>query len=73
MQFRFADHVLDVALRELRRQGEVVALEPQVFDLLIHLIRNRHQVVTKEDLVASVVHRCLDGAGSLSGVGPCAF
>jgi TolB-like protein/tetratricopeptide (TPR) repeat protein len=54
MRFRFADHVLDVPLRELRRQGKVVALEPQVFDLLVHLIRNRHQVVTKEDLVATI-------------------
>src|SRR6195952_2680424 len=54
MQFRFADHVLDVALRELRRSGEPIALEPQVFDLLVHLIRNRDRVVSKEDLVASV-------------------
>jgi TolB-like protein len=54
MRFRFADHVLDAALRELRRQGKIVALEPQVFDLLVHLIRNRHQVVTKDDLVASI-------------------
>ena len=34
MQFRFADHVLDVERRELRRRGEPIALEPQVFDLL---------------------------------------
>lgn len=54
MRFRFADHVLDVALRELRRRGETVALEPQVFDLLVHLIRHRDQVVTKEDLVGAI-------------------
>lgn len=54
MQFRFADHVLDVARRELRRGGEPVALEPQVFDLLVHLIRNRDRVVSKDDLLASV-------------------
>jgi DNA-binding winged helix-turn-helix (wHTH) protein len=35
MRFRFADHVLDVALRELHRSGEPIALEPQVFDLLV--------------------------------------
>lgn len=54
MRFCFADHVLDVALRELRRCGETVALEPQVFDLLVHLICHRDQVVTKEDLVGAV-------------------
>ena len=54
MQFHFADHVLDVARRELRRRGESVTLEPQVFDLLVHLIRNRHRVVSKDDLLDSV-------------------
>ena len=54
MQFRFADHVLDVARRELKRRGEPVALEPQVFDLLVLLIRNRDRVVTRDDLVGSV-------------------
>ena len=54
MQFRFAEHVLDVARRELRRGGEPIALEPQVFDLLVYLIRNRERVVTKDDLVSAV-------------------
>jgi TolB-like protein len=54
MQFRFADHVLDVACRELRRSGEPIALEPQVFDLLVHLIRNRDRVVDKDDLLESI-------------------
>jgi TolB-like protein/tetratricopeptide (TPR) repeat protein len=54
MEFRFTDHVLDVARRELRRNGESVALEPQVFDLLVHLIRNRDRVVTKDDLLDSL-------------------
>jgi DNA-binding winged helix-turn-helix (wHTH) protein len=54
MQFRFGDHVLDVARRELRRGDEPITLEPQVFDLLVHLIRNRDRVVTKDDLLASV-------------------
>jgi DNA-binding winged helix-turn-helix (wHTH) protein len=34
MELRFGDHVLDVARRELRRSGERITLEPQVFDLL---------------------------------------
>jgi TolB-like protein len=54
MQFRFSDVVLDVGRRELRRGGETISLEPQVFDLLVHLIRNRDRVVTKADLLDSV-------------------
>jgi TolB-like protein/tetratricopeptide (TPR) repeat protein len=54
MQFRFADHVLDVARRELRRGGGLIALEPQVFDLLVHLLHHRDRVVTKDDLLDSV-------------------
>jgi TolB-like protein len=52
--FRFSDHVLDVARRELRRDGALIAVEPQVFDLLEHLIRNRDRVVTRHDLLDAV-------------------
>jgi DNA-binding winged helix-turn-helix (wHTH) protein len=54
VRFGFADYVLDVARRELWRGSEPVALEPQVFDLLAHLIRNRDRVVSKDDLLESV-------------------
>jgi TolB-like protein len=33
-----------------------VAVEPQVFDLLVHLIRHRERVVSKDDLLAAVWH-----------------
>jgi DNA-binding winged helix-turn-helix (wHTH) protein/pimeloyl-ACP methyl ester carboxylesterase len=54
LQFRFENHVLDVGRRELTRGREPVAIEPQVFDLLVHLVRNRDRVVTKDDLIASI-------------------
>lgn len=54
MQFYFADHVLDAARRELRRRGEAVTLEPQVFDVLVHLLRNRERVVSKDELLDAV-------------------
>ena len=54
MQFCFADHTLDTERRELYRGSEPVAVEPQVFDLLIYLMENRHRVVSKDDLIASV-------------------
>jgi TolB-like protein/Tfp pilus assembly protein PilF len=50
----FADHVLDSDRRELRRGDRLVALEPQVFDLLVYLMENRERVVSKDDLIASV-------------------
>jgi pimeloyl-ACP methyl ester carboxylesterase len=38
----------------LRRGTQAVAIEPQVFDLLIYLVQNRERVVSKDDLIASV-------------------
>ncbi len=54
MQFFFENHVLDVDRRELRRNSQSIALEPQVFDLLVYLVQNRDRVVSKDDLIASV-------------------
>jgi len=39
VQFFFADHVLDLERRELKRGSQQIALEPQVFDLLAYLIQ----------------------------------
>src|SRR6202162_6125835 len=54
MQFIFADHTLDTDRRELSRESRPIAVEPQVFDLLVHLVENRDHVVSKDDLIASV-------------------
>ncbi len=54
MQFSFAGHTLDVDRRELRRGPELVQVEPQVFDVLVYLIRNRGRVVSRDDLLAAV-------------------
>jgi TolB-like protein len=54
VQFLFAGHTLDTDRRELRRGAESVALEPQVFDLIVYLVENRVRVVTRDDLIASV-------------------
>lgn len=54
MLFAFGDYSLDARRRELRRGGELVAIEPQVFDLLVYLIQNRDRVVSKDDLLAGV-------------------
>ncbi len=54
MLFQFDDYVLDVDRRELLRGDALVAIEPQVFDLLKCLIRNRERVVSRDDLVEAV-------------------
>lgn len=54
MLFLFENYCLDPARRELVAGGRAVEVEPQVFDLLLHLIRNRHRVVSKDDLIADV-------------------
>ena len=54
VQFHFSNHVLDVDLRELTRAGEGIAVEPQVFDLLIFLVENRERVVSKDDLIERI-------------------
>jgi TolB-like protein len=46
--------MLDVERRELWRGGELLKLEPQVFDLLVYLIRHRDRVVGKDDLLQAV-------------------
>jgi pimeloyl-ACP methyl ester carboxylesterase/DNA-binding winged helix-turn-helix (wHTH) protein len=54
VKFLFGNHVLDVGRRELKRGSALIAMEPQVFDLLVYLIRNRDHVVSKDDLIAGV-------------------
>jgi len=54
LRYSFEDCVLDTDCRELRRGTALMAVEPQVFDLLVHLIRHRDRVVSKDDLLAAV-------------------
>jgi len=52
--FQFEDFLLDPERRELRRAETLIALEPQVFDLLLYLVRNRERVVTRDNLLDAV-------------------
>src|SRR5690348_14933087 len=54
MLFLFDNFVLDTQRRELRCGSEMRRVEPQVFDLLEYLVRNRDRVVTKDDLIGVV-------------------
>jgi pimeloyl-ACP methyl ester carboxylesterase/DNA-binding winged helix-turn-helix (wHTH) protein len=54
VQYIFENQVLDANRRELRREGELIAVGPLVFDLLLYLVQNRDRVVTKDDMIASI-------------------
>jgi TolB-like protein/DNA-binding winged helix-turn-helix (wHTH) protein/tetratricopeptide (TPR) repeat protein len=52
--YRFEAYALDADRYELRRGADLVAVEPQVLDVLLHLVRHRGRVVSRDDLIASV-------------------
>jgi TolB-like protein/tetratricopeptide (TPR) repeat protein len=54
VEFHFGGYALDTDRRELRRGAELIAVEPQVFDLLDYLIRRRERVVSKDEVMAAV-------------------
>jgi TolB-like protein len=51
LRYIFDDYAIDTDRRELHRGADVIAVAPQVFDLLDYLIRNRERVVSKDDLI----------------------
>jgi DNA-binding response OmpR family regulator len=51
---RFGDIEVDVSTRTVRRAGEVVALTPMEFDLLVALLRSRGAVVSRMELLTEV-------------------
>ena len=66
MLYVFEDFSLDCDRRELRRGNELLSIEPQVFDLLQYLIRNRDRVVSKDDLISAVWHGRIVSEATLS-------
>jgi len=54
MRYVFGDCELDTTHRELRRTGQPVVLEPRVYEVLVYLIRHRHRIVHKDELLRSV-------------------
>jgi pimeloyl-ACP methyl ester carboxylesterase len=50
----FGEYELDTRLHELRRSGERLHVEPQVFDVMAYLFASRDRLVTKEELLDRV-------------------
>lgn len=54
MIYKFGDCELDIERRELRRAGAAVAVEPQVFELLVYFVTNPGRVVSKDELNSAI-------------------
>jgi Tol biopolymer transport system component/DNA-binding winged helix-turn-helix (wHTH) protein len=49
-KFIFEEFELDVLKRQLKREGEIVPLNPKAFDLLFALVENNGRLLSKDDL-----------------------
>src|SRR5918996_1536252 len=54
MKYSLGSCTIDTEAYEIRRGGEPVPVEPQVFDLLVLLLRNRGRLVTKDEIFQRV-------------------
>ncbi len=62
----FGPFSLDLRRQELRCGDTIVHVEPQVFDLLVHLIRHRDRVVSKDELLDAIWHGRIVSEAALS-------
>jgi DNA-binding winged helix-turn-helix (wHTH) protein/predicted ATPase len=56
MIYVFGAYELDTGRRQLRRQGQVLHIQPQVFDLLVYLVQHHDRCVSKQELHEQVWH-----------------
>ena len=54
MVYRIGAYLLDPEAYELRRDGVLVPVEPQVFELLVFLIANRERAPSKDEIIERV-------------------
>lgn len=51
MIYRFADCVLDAKGHKFHRAGELIEIEPKVFEVLLYLIERQTELVTRDELL----------------------
>lgn len=54
MSYCIGAYLIDPDAYEIRLEGAPLPLEPQVLELLVFLIENRHRAVTKDELIERV-------------------
>ena len=77
MLYSFEEWELDVERYELRRNGQPIKLEPQVFSVLAYLVQHRDRVLSKQELLShlwpgqyigdSALERCIMAARKAVG------
>ncbi len=77
MLYTFEQWELDVERHELRRAGQLMKLEPQVFSVLTYLVAHRDRVLSKQELLShlwpdqhvgdSALERCIMAARKAVG------
>jgi DNA-binding winged helix-turn-helix (wHTH) protein len=66
VRYRFGAFVISPRQRTLARDGRVVALIPKYFDVLLVLVRRRHEAVSKAELFGAVWRDVVVSDGALS-------
>lgn len=66
LKYQFSEFEIDLSQQELRRLGEAVHIEPQVFDLIVHLVRNCERIVSKDELIETIWNGRIISEASLS-------
>jgi TolB-like protein len=66
LKYRFAEFEIDLTQQELRRDGEFIHIEPQVFDLIVHLVSNHDRVISKDELIENIWHGRIISEAALS-------
>ncbi len=54
MVYRFESYELDTSTFELKANGIAIAVEPQVFDLIIFLVENKDRLISRQELFDSL-------------------
>ncbi|MDJ0948165.1 MAG: winged helix-turn-helix domain-containing protein [Alphaproteobacteria bacterium] len=54
MKYRFGQCEIDVERHQLLAGGVPQAVEPQVFDLLLHFVRNKDRLISRDELIEAV-------------------
>ena len=66
MIFTINNCTVDTGAYQIRRDGQVIPVEPQVFDLLVLLLKNRDRLVTKDEIIEHIWHGRIVSEASLS-------
>lgn len=64
--YRFAGLELDTSRFQVRRAGEVLPVQPQVFDVLHYLVAHHDRIVSKDELLEKVWNRRVVSEATLS-------